>query len=158
MGFRNIQEKLENNITYVAATTSISGVNADNTVIQVTPVVFAFSLRQNTSVINVSQNFADSTWRIWGSAPSTDLKEKYERYRLTQLSENFCCLPFNLKGNSTLQYYRIICQPLFFWTKGKFSRLSACKKGENTLKVSQAAQYRKLKEFGWESFRNGEFV
>ena len=59
-----MQENLENNITYVAATTSISGVNADNTVIQVTPVVFTFSLRQNTSVINVSQNFADSTGRI----------------------------------------------------------------------------------------------
>ena len=80
--------------TYVAATTSISGINADNTVIQVTPVVFAFSLRQNTSVINVSQNFTDSTGRVRISAPSTDLKEKYERYRITQLSVSLFCLPF----------------------------------------------------------------
>ena len=62
---RYLHQMLKNKLcTYVAATASISGVNADNTVIQVTPVVFAFSLRQNTSIINVSQNFADSTGRV----------------------------------------------------------------------------------------------
>ena len=102
-------KQCKNIVTYVAATTSISGINADNTVIQVTPVVFAFLLRQNTSVINISQNFTDSTGRVWGSAPSTDLKEKYEReikvYHLTQLSESLFCSPIYQIIVNTWQYH-----------------------------------------------------
>merc|ERR1712061_508412 len=56
----------------VAAATSVSGVNADNTFVQVAPVVFTFRLGHDTSVINVSQNWANSTGGVGGSSPSTD--------------------------------------------------------------------------------------